>query len=76
MENVRDRIEIKTAFDPKYLRKYVSKPNFHSSKFLVEDKMVLMKLSKKTVRLNKPIYAGFSILELSKNICTTSTIIQ
>ena len=28
--------------------------------------MVLMKLNKKTVQLNKPIYAGFSILELSK----------
>jgi hypothetical protein len=66
MENVRDRIEIKTAFDPKYLQKYVSKPNFHSSKVLVDDKMVLMKLNKKTVQLNKPIYAGFSILELSK----------
>ena len=66
MENVRDRIEIKTAFDAKYLQKYVSKPNFHSSKVLVDDKMVLMKLNKKTVQLNKPIYAGFSILELSK----------
>jgi hypothetical protein len=66
MENVRDRIEIKTAFDAKYLQKYVSKPNFHSSKILVDDKMVLMKLNKKTVQLNKPIYAGFSILELSK----------
>ena len=66
MENVRDRIEIKTAFDEKYFRKYISKPNFHSSKTLVEDKMVLMKLNKKTVQLNKPIYAGFSILELSK----------
>ena len=67
MENVRDRIEIKTAFDAKYLQKYVSKPNFHSSKVLVDDKMVLMKLNKKTVHLNKPIYAGFTILELSKH---------
>ena len=67
MENVRDRIEIKTAFDETYYRKYVSKPNFHSSKILVDDKMTLMKLSKKTVQLNKPIYAGFSILELSKH---------
>ena len=43
MENVRDRIEIKTAFDPKYFQKYVSKPNFHSSKVLVDEKMILMK---------------------------------
>jgi hypothetical protein len=66
MENVRDRIEIKTAFDDKYFSNYVSKPNFHSSKVLVDDKMVLMKLNKKIVQFNKPIYAGFSILELSK----------
>ena len=66
MENVRDRIEIKTAFDAKYFSKYVSKPNFHSSKILVDNAMVLLKLNKKTVQLNKPIYAGFSIPELSK----------
>ncbi len=40
MENVRDMIEIKPAFDSKYLPKYVSKPNFHSSKVLVDDKMI------------------------------------
>jgi hypothetical protein len=67
MENVRDRIEIKATFDSKYLEKYVSKPNFHSSKVLVDDKMVLMKSNKKKVQLNKPIYADFTILELSKH---------
>ncbi len=66
MENVRDRIEIKTAFDDKYFYKYVSKPNFHSSKVLVDDNMVLMILNKKIVQSNIPTYAGFSILELSK----------
>ena len=66
MENVRDRIDIKTAFDPNYLQKNVSKPNFQGSKVLVDNKMVLMKLNKRTVPLNRPIYAGFSILELSK----------
>lgn len=66
MENVRDRNEIKIAFDEEYFQKYVSKPNFNTSKILVEDKMKLMKMDKKTVKLDKPIYAGFSILELSK----------
>jgi hypothetical protein len=66
MENVRDRIEIKTAFDDKYFSKYVSKPNFHSSKVLVDDKMVLMNLNMKIVQFNKPIYADFQFLELSK----------
>jgi hypothetical protein len=57
MDNIRDRKEIKKTFDETYYRKYVSKPNFHSSKILVDDKMMLMKLTKTTVRLNKPIYA-------------------
>jgi hypothetical protein len=38
MENVRDRIEIKTTFGEQYFEKYVSKPNLHSSKSLVDDK--------------------------------------
>ncbi len=33
MENVRDRIEIKTAFDAKYLQKYVSNLIFRAAKF-------------------------------------------
>ena len=41
MENVRDRIEIKTAYNAKYFVKYVSKLIFYSSKHLVDDKMIL-----------------------------------
>ncbi len=41
MENVRDRIEIKTAFDEQYFRKHVSKPIFQSSKNLFDDKWFL-----------------------------------
>jgi len=66
MENVRDRIDLKVAFDEDYYKKYVGMPNFNSSKILVDDKMMLMKLDKKTVKLDKPIYAGFTILDLSK----------
>ena len=68
MENVRDRVEIKCAFDEDYYMKYTSKPNYHSSKdYKKDDKyFMLMKLEKKTVCLDKPIYAGFTILDLSK----------
>ena len=70
MENVRDRNEIKIAFNKDYHKKYVSKPNYNSSKILVSNEeewsMMLIKMDKKTVKLDKPIYAGFSILELSK----------
>lgn len=71
MENVRDRIEVKCAFDESYYMKYKSKPNYHSCKdFNTEDEsktFMLMKLDKKTVCLDKPIYAGFTILDLSKH---------
>ena len=50
MENVRDRIEIKTAYDAQYFVKYVSKLIFYCSKHLVDDKMVLMKLTKKIIK--------------------------
>lgn len=68
MENVRDRIEVKCAFDEKYFKKYASKPNYHSCKDFKNygKDFMLMKLDKKTVCLDKPIYAGFTILDLSK----------
>ena len=56
------------CFDEEYYKKYVSKPNYYSSKdFKNDDKyFMLMKLEKKTVCLDKPIFAGFTILDLSK----------
>jgi hypothetical protein len=33
MENVRDRVDIQVAFDEKYYKKYVSKPNLLTVKF-------------------------------------------
>lgn len=65
MENVRDRKEIKICFNEEYAIKYTSKPCFNHLKILNE-KMSLLNLDKKTVKLDKPIYAGFSILDLSK----------
>lgn len=69
MENVRGRMDVKCAFDEQYYLKYTTKPNFNKSeKIGVDDdkffKLVLM--DKKVVTLDKPIYAGFSILDLSK----------
>jgi len=68
MENVRDRIDIKVAFDDDYQRKYQSKPNYNSTKPFEKDgkQFSVIQLSKLKVKLDKPIYAGFSILDLSK----------
>ena len=53
MENIRKRINVKLINDSKEDLKCVSKPNFIS-----QIKTVLI--------LNKPIYVGFCVLELSK----------
>ena len=63
MENVRKRINVRLVNnDQDYLR-CVSKPNFVSQKIF--DKNFVHQI-KSIPKLNKPIYVGFSILELSK----------
>jgi len=69
MENVRDRIKIKVAFSEEYHKKYQSKPNcIDTIKYTSKsDKFFHLEVMEdKLVKLNKPIYAGFSILDLSK----------
>ena len=64
MENVRGRIDLKMAFDDEYQKKYQSKPNYKTT--TPYDDFSIIQLSKTSVKLDKPIYAGFSILDLSK----------
>ena len=64
-ENTRKRINVKLINDSKEYLKCVSKPNFISQEIL--DKYFIAVHQIKTVpTLNKPIYAGFCILELNK----------
>ena len=64
MENIRKRINVKLINDSKEYLKCVSKPNFISRK--VFDKFYCSPSNKTVLTLNKPIYVGFCILELSK----------
>ncbi len=68
MENVEDRVDIKCAFNEDYFLKYTTKPNFKSASKFVDDVnyFMVMEMEKKSVEFNKPIYAGFSILDFSK----------
>ena len=65
MKNIRKRINGRLINDSKTYLKCVGKPNFISQK--VFDKNVVAVHQIKTVlTLNKPIFLGFCILELSK----------
>ena len=65
MENLRKRISIKLINNAKDYVKCVSKPNFISQKIF--DKIfVAIHQIKSVLTLNRPIHAGFSILDLSK----------
>lgn len=69
MENVRNRCTTKFAFltpkDEKKILKHAANPGFLSWRS-VGTKMIAMDVAKGEVTLNKPIYTGFAILELSK----------
>ena len=65
MENVRGRVDIKICRTEEKKKKWTSKPNYKTG-YLLDKDVMLLNLSKTDVKLNKPIYAGFSILEYSK----------
>ena len=65
MENVRKHIDIKLVTTDKKRSKLVSEPNYYTMNYISEDLSIIqMKTTK--VKMNKPIYLGLSILEISK----------
>ena len=65
MENVRNRRSIEIAENSDKLRKLLAKPQTEQFVIVNED-MVLVDRIKKEVLLNKPIYVGFTVLDVSK----------
>ena len=68
MENVRKHRDIKLVTTERRRRYLVSGPNYHTTKFFTENLLAIeIKKKKKTeIVMNKPVYLGLSILELSK----------
>lgn len=65
MENLRKRVNVKLVNSPKQLQKLSSSPLFDY--FRIFDKnLVGVNMKKPSLYLNRPIYVGFSILDLSK----------
>jgi hypothetical protein len=65
MENMRGRVDIQLYTDEKLVEKQVAKPQFLLSKIYSEDLIAIKSVPKK-VTLNKPIYIGVAVLDLSK----------
>jgi translation initiation factor IF-1 len=65
MENMRKRVNVELVHTKKRLHKVCAKPNFQSFKIFNED-LVAVNLRKSSIVLNRPIYAGFCILDLAK----------
>ena len=65
MENIRKHRDIKLVTTNKRRSKLVSEPNYHTINLISED-LSIIEMNKTKVEINKPIYLGLSILEISK----------
>ena len=65
MENVRKHRDIKLVTTDKRRNQLVSEPNYHTKKWF-SGNLLAIEMKKIKVKMNKPIYLGFSVLELSK----------
>ena len=66
MENIRKHRDIKLVTTDKK-SKLVSEPNYHTINLIFED-LSIIEIKKTKVKMNKPIYLGLSILEISKTL--------
>ena len=65
MENVRKHRDIKLVTTERRRNYLVSEPNYHTTKFFTEN-LLAIEIKKTEILINKPVYLGLSILELSK----------
>ena len=67
MENIRNRVNVKLVNTGEQFKKLVSKPNYESRKIFNEN-LVSVHMKKTSLTMNKPVYLGMSILDLSKTV--------
>ena len=69
MENVRRHINVDLVTSPSQFKKLVAKPSYQRSKTFLNDEdgcLIAVDRQRCKVELKKPIYTGFSVLDLSK----------
>ena len=67
MENVRNHRDIKLVTTEEKRSKLVSEPNYHTTKHFSEN-LLAIEMKKTKVKMNKPVYLGMSILDISKTL--------
>ena len=67
MENIRNRVNVKLVDTGEQFKKLAAKPNYESRKIFNEN-LVSVHMKKTSLTMNKPVYLGMSILDLSKSL--------
>ena len=67
MENIRKHRDIKLVIADKRRNQLASEPNYHTKKWFSEN-LLANEMKKTKVKMNKPVYLCFSILEISKRV--------
>ena len=65
MENIRKHRDIKLVTANKKRSKLVSEPNYYTINYISED-LSIIEMNKTKVKMNKLIYLGLSILDITK----------
>ena len=67
MENIRNRVNVKLVNTPEKFKKLAAKPNFKGRKIFSEN-LVSVHMKQTSLTMNKPVYLGMCILDLSKTL--------
>ena len=68
MENIRNRVDVKLVNTKEKLKKLAAKPNLKSPPKIFSENLVSVHMKKTSLTMNKPVYLGMCILDLSKTI--------
>ena len=66
-QNVRKHRDIKLVTTDKRRNQLVSEPNYHATKWFSEN-LLAIEIKKLKVKMNKPVYLGLPILEISTTL--------
>ena len=65
MENIRNRVNVKLVDTGEQFKKLAAKPNYNG-RVILDENLVSVHMKKTSLMMNKPVYLGMCILDLSK----------